>query len=90
MVEGMVLMRSLATPNMCHVELAMLIRETSPISMLQKVLALLAIMCSSVLLGILLASMSMVGNLGMISRLVVEILFVTSLSLWLSSPMLLT
>ena len=63
----MVLMRSLATPNMCHVELAVLIEKPSPISMLLKWLALLAIMCSSVLLGILLVSMS--GHLVIISRL---------------------
>ena len=51
---------------------------------------MLAIVCSSILLGILLSSMSMAGHLGMISRLVVEILLFTILSLWLSSPMLLT
>ena len=47
-------------------------------------------MGSSVLLGILLVSTSKAGHLVMISRLVVEVLLITSLSLWLSSPVLLT
>ena len=70
---------------MCHVDsVAKLSWDTSPM-----VLPLQAIMYSSALLALLLVYMSMAVHLGLIFKLVVEIMFITSLSLWLSSSVLL-
>ena len=79
----MVLVSILAT--MCHVDsVAMLSWDTSPM-----VLALQAIIYSSALMALLLVYMSMAVHLGLIFKLVVEIMFITSFSLWLSSFVLL-
>ena len=85
MEASMALLCILATTNMCHVDsVAMLSWDPSPM-----VLALQAIMCSSALLALMLVYMSMAGHLGLIFKLVVEIMFITSFSLWLSSFVLL-
>jgi hypothetical protein len=69
--------------------LAVLICDTSIISKLLLGPALQAIMCSSALLTSVLVSLSMAEH-SMILWLVVEIMLITSLSLLLNSPMLLT
>ena len=73
----------------CQMVLAVLICDTSTISKLLLGPALQAIMCSSALLTSVLVSLSMAEH-SMILWLVVEIMLITSLSLLLNSPMLLT